>query len=67
MMNRAMMGNQMMGNQMAMPMTPAQPMMPVSPMKAGGKTKKMAKGGVTSEQMKLMGRGLARVKNQGSK
>jgi hypothetical protein len=30
-------------------------------------TKKMAKGGVTSEQMKLMGSGLARVKNQGSK
>ena len=40
MMNRAMMGNQM-----AMPTTPAQPMMPVSPMKAGGKVKKMAKGG----------------------
>jgi len=30
-------------------------------------SKKMAKGGVTSEQMKAMGSGLARVKNQGSK
>ena len=28
---------------------------------------KMAKGGVTSEQMKQMGSGMARVKNQGSK
>lgn len=31
------------------------------------KAKKMAKGGVTSEGMKSMGRGMAKVKNQGGR
>ena len=32
-----------------------------------GRMHKMAKGGVTSEMMKAMGRNMARAKNQGSK
>lgn len=39
----------------------------LSKLKKGGSVKKMAKGGVTSESEKAMGRNLARASNQGSK
>jgi len=38
----------------------------LSGLKKGGKTKKMAKGGVTSSQAKAVGRNLARAHNQKS-
>jgi len=36
----------------------------LSKLKKGGKVKKMAKGGVTGQAMKAMGRNLARARNQ---
>jgi hypothetical protein len=36
----------------------------LSKLRKGGMTKKMAKGGVTTDQMKAVGRNMARVNNQ---